>query len=122
MKKWQSILLLFLFVSNTLSILAMSTWYMQDRDYFIKNFCVNTEKKELNCNGRCHLQKQFREDQNSKSEQIAIPVLELEFTCNCDTCIPERLPTDYINHQSTLHVGAYTPPTLSKDIPPPNII
>ena len=122
MKKWQSILLLFLFVSNTLSILAMSTWYMQDRDYFIKNFCVNTEKKELNCNGRCHLQKQFGEDQNPKSEQIAIPVLELEFTYNGDICIPERLPADYINHQSTLHIGAYTPPNLSKDIPPPNII
>jgi hypothetical protein len=30
-------------------------WYLADNDSFTSVFCENTEKPELQCNGKCHL-------------------------------------------------------------------
>ena len=47
--------------------------YELNTAYIIDNFCVNTDKPELKCNGKCHLSKQIQEDSENKSETPASP-------------------------------------------------
>ncbi|OEK09747.1 hypothetical protein A8C32_13475 [Flavivirga aquatica] len=35
-------------------------YYELNIDYIIENYCVNKEKPELQCNGKCHLATQLR--------------------------------------------------------------
>lgn len=100
----------------------MSTWYLQNQDYFTENFCVNKDKKELECHGRCHLQKQFGEETNNDNSQISVPVLELEFTTDETVSIPKRVLVCFVNHESVFKETDYLTPTLKTIIPPPNTI
>ncbi len=34
-------------------------YYQLNIDYIIETYCVNTDKPELQCNGKCHLAKQL---------------------------------------------------------------
>ncbi|GAA3783711.1 hypothetical protein GCM10022271_15030 [Corallibacter vietnamensis] len=44
-------------------------YYELNIDYIIKTYCINTDKPELKCNGKCHLAKQLNlETQNSEDE------------------------------------------------------
>ncbi|GHC48191.1 hypothetical protein SAMN05421855_101252 [Ulvibacter litoralis] len=35
-------------------------YYELNIDYIIETYCVNTDKPELQCNGKCHLSKQLQ--------------------------------------------------------------
>ena len=39
--------------------------------YIIENFCENTDKPEMHCDGKCHLTKQIQADSEQKSETPA---------------------------------------------------
>jgi hypothetical protein len=48
-------------------------------DYIIQTYCVNTDKPEFQCNGKCHLanQLQFQNDENTTDNNInTIALLE----------------------------------------------
>ena len=47
--------------------LAQVAYYELNIDYIIENYCVNTDKPELQCNGKCHLAKQFQVDATANS-------------------------------------------------------
>lgn len=42
--------------------------YQMNMDFVIENFCENTDKLEMHCNGKCHLKKQIEQEENQKSE------------------------------------------------------
>lgn len=48
-------------------------------DYIIETYCVNKEKPELQCNGKCHLAKQMQTPTTSDNEQALISVVESFF-------------------------------------------
>ena len=120
MTKWSSILFLLIFTANAMSIAVMGIWYMNNQDYFTDNFCINKEKVEMKCNGRCHLQKQFSETPEKKSkEQVSVPVLELEFMSLSHATILPRVSSANIQHHFrgiNLH---YYPPFLFTEERPP---
>ena len=44
-------------------------------DYIIENFCINKEKPELKCNGKCHLAKQLQVvSKNDKNSDIVVNI------------------------------------------------
>ncbi|MFT7102484.1 MAG: hypothetical protein ACJAYA_001052 [Bacteroidia bacterium] len=45
--------------------------YEMNTAYIIDNFCENTDKPEMKCNGKCHLTKQIQADSDQKSETPA---------------------------------------------------
>ncbi len=60
-------------------------WYLIGNGSFEKAFCINQEKPELQCHGKCHLAKLAREEQEQKQSQTPSPANE-----------EERLRTSYI--------------------------
>lgn len=50
-------------------------YYELNIDYIIETYCINKEKPELQCNGKCHLAKQLqltKSSDNNKSVNILI--------------------------------------------------
>lgn len=52
--------------AGSTSLLVLN--YQVNTDFIIKNFCENTDKPEMHCNGKCHLNKQIEQEENQKSE------------------------------------------------------
>nr|WP_321223196.1 hypothetical protein [uncultured Psychroserpens sp.] len=52
-------------------------YYQLNLDYIIETYCVNKEKPELQCNGKCHLAKQLQVTQTKiyNNEESAINVI-----------------------------------------------
>ncbi len=78
MKKWIflfSIGLSALIMFNTLRVSYTFINYKLDPIGFIENYCVNIDKPELKCNGKCHLKKV---SQSTEGEKEAIKFLNYE--------------------------------------------
>jgi len=76
--------LAFVFIIQMMSASMILLNYEVNTAYIIENFCENTDKPELKCNGKCHLIKQIKADSEQKSEtpasltELTVFVLALE--------------------------------------------
>lgn len=50
--------------------------YVANKDYIAEVLCVNKEKVQLNCQGKCYLMQQLRAQENDKNPEI--PKVSLE--------------------------------------------
>lgn len=64
------LLLLYLFIF--LKPVGPYIAYLARKDYIIEKFCINTEKPEMQCGGKCHLEKQVKEA-HDKSDDEPLP-------------------------------------------------
>lgn len=64
------------FIAQMMSTSLILLNYKLNTSYIIENFCENTDKPELNCNGKCHLAKQIKADTDQRSE-TPVPVTEI---------------------------------------------
>ncbi|MBU2940778.1 hypothetical protein KO494_14615 [Lacinutrix sp. C3R15] len=55
-------------------------YYELNIDYIVNTYCVNTDKPELKCNGKCHLAKQLQSVSNDTKNNDAISSLIEAFT------------------------------------------
>jgi len=69
MKKSISIFFLALYFTTVFSAFLPYIEYLVNYDYISTVLCVNKEKKEIDCNGKCHLEKQI---ENIVTAQIPI--------------------------------------------------
>lgn len=116
------VILLFLFTINFKSFITIS--YFVNQAEIIEIFCINKEKPELKCNGKCHLELQLTEVE-SITENYPFTLsnveysLEISFSLLEDNIIfqpknNELLEPNYSNHTSSTIDGYNS--TLS---PPP---
>lgn len=59
MKKISVILLLLSFAARPVYQMGYFAYFELNLDYIIKTYCINEDKPELNCNGKCHLVEQL---------------------------------------------------------------
>jgi len=60
--------LAFLVLSNTFYVALTYTYYFVDPSGFTAQFCVNTDKPEMKCNGKCHLKEVSKKDATNDKE------------------------------------------------------
>ena len=51
--------------------------YQVNKDYIIENYCINKEKPEMKCNGKCHMKKML--SKTKESEQESFPAGTINF-------------------------------------------
>ncbi|MEZ4979165.1 MAG: hypothetical protein R2772_07690 [Chitinophagales bacterium] len=72
--------LLFIISANHLLIFA---WYLANQEAITEQFCVNKDKPELQCNGKCHLNDVLasnnKEDGSSSKFTISSEIFLLQF-------------------------------------------
>lgn len=60
MKKIFLYILLIAFAFRPIYFVGQVLYFQLNIDYIIETYCVNKEKPELQCNGKCHLAKQLQ--------------------------------------------------------------
>ncbi len=85
LRKAFAIIMIFAVSAHTGGEAFLYFWYLIGNGSFEKAFCINQERPELQCHGKCHLAKLAREEQEQKQPQTPSPVSE-----------EERLRTFYI--------------------------
>lgn len=75
MKNWKfilSILFSTLILYNSLRVSITYIYYNVDTAGFIEALCENKDKPELECNGKCHLNKIIKTNNDEKNKPIEI--------------------------------------------------
>ena len=68
LKKLFVYILLISFAIRPFFFVGQVLYYHLNIDYIIETYCINTDKPELQCNGKCHLSKQLNLAKNEESE------------------------------------------------------
>lgn len=60
MQRIVAVILLCSLISHSLMKLGVVAWYELNKDYVAEVLCINKDKPELECNGKCYLNKQLK--------------------------------------------------------------
>lgn len=122
MKDQHSIVVL-LFVSlisfNSIKSAIMISFYMVDTRNFVELFCVNKEKPELECNGKCELSKLAESDTREKPTYLDVLQKEIVLFYS-DSCSPQPkklaqnalVANEYLNNYRFLFTSEFILPPI----------
>ena len=71
-----SLFLVFLYLVAMLKPIAPFVEYAINYDYISKVLCINTDKPELSCNGKCQLMQKLEEQQEKDYQSLRIQMDE----------------------------------------------
>lgn len=60
----------------------MLGFYLVDNEDFTELFCINKEKPELECNGKCEVSKIAQQEQDQKEKSTVLDLLQYESVYN----------------------------------------
>lgn len=69
--------------------------YEFNKEYIIKNYCVNKNRPQLHCDGKCYLAKKLRAAQDKDERQSKISAIRflLEVYHRCQNCFKDIITT-----------------------------
>jgi len=110
--------LIFLFVVSQQAVVIMH--FKLNQQAIIKEFCVNINKPELQCNGNCHLSKELQKTEQSDSEKIMTTKnFDLAFDSNPEfeietpNVIDNKLKMRYVEfHHKEPYLEILVPPPM----------
>ena len=74
--------------------------YQLRKDYIMEFLCINRDKLELQCEGKCHLKKELKKsEQSDKQANEKVRKQELPVTLYCQTLF--RLPAHDASHTAS---------------------
>lgn len=125
-KKQVAILLTFLFISVGCRDLMTILYFYTNQSYIAQNICINKDKPEKMCKGKCFLAKQFEEERNEKSEDAPSPRLFDHFQLKVITTDdrPNDLdpPLQHVNIEWGLLAHSYNSGYYSSPFQPPELL
>lgn len=71
LKKYIAILFVLVLSARPMYYMGQVAYYELNIDYIIETYCVNVDKPEMQCNGKCHLAKQLQIDANNSGDDDA---------------------------------------------------
>lgn len=75
MKRFYSIVLISVFLTYLLSQNMIIIVYLIDVQTYTELYCENTDKPEMECNGKCHLSKELAKGQQEKQDSERTQIL-----------------------------------------------
>ena len=99
-----SLLILLIAFQQTLLIVH----YHINRDFIEKAYCVNKDKKEMDCHGKCHLKKSIEDTSKTSDKLLNLKdidiVLVQPFSFEASIVpVAEELPAFFFKEQLLLH-------------------
>lgn len=121
-KRVFSFIFLLLFLSASLHQATLLGVYLLNQDFITETFCVNKDKPELSCNGKCHLKDMvaMAEDDKAGDSQLGIEFTMLPvFFEKTEAYMPKpsfnSVKTSYVIQVlfASYHHGAFHPPEIA---------
>ncbi|HPG08346.1 MAG TPA: hypothetical protein P5275_12095 [Saprospiraceae bacterium] len=75
MKRVLALLLAFILLALSCKDLIIYTIYQLDQSFIVENYCINKDRPELLCSGRCFIEQQITLDKNQKEDSAGIQTL-----------------------------------------------
>ncbi|UOQ78013.1 hypothetical protein MUN84_05160 [Hymenobacter sp. 5516J-16] len=92
MRKAIAILLLFSLSVHCAGQLGIAASWWLNQDYIARVLCINRDKPQLKCNGKCHLRKQLKAvAEHEKKQQPSSKQVFPEITLFCVVAAPLRV-------------------------------
>lgn len=102
-KKGIAFILLLIFILQTFYASGFTIWFYANRTAIAKEHCINKNRPELKCDGKCFLNKKMREAGQHQDEEAPLHIKQLlegsPFTLSGNTPQLET-PSFRITHQS----------------------
>ena len=121
LKHFGSIFLLFALMMQSLLQLGMLTYYSINVDSITEEYCVNKDKPELCCKGKCYITKQLNQTSQdlpakSSANNNLIPDIEVSELCSIPS--PNVLSFFLKGKSDNLYLSQYH----SENLRPPSMI
>lgn len=98
-------------LSQTMNSVIIFAGYALNKDYITKTYCINKDKPKLHCNGKCHLAKELK----SQEEKESIPVNPIKEKIETVVYLSVSNPFQLYNNSTIEHfLTPYTEKTLSE--------
>lgn len=62
-------------IVSTQGLLLVQGAYVLRQDFVVEHLCVNLDRPEVHCNGKCHLRKQLDEQQERDGQRAGLELL-----------------------------------------------
>ncbi len=100
-----SISLLILFISNNIFKAAIIFNYWQNKANIIANCCINKNKPELNCNGKCFVGSELNKLETEKEKNTSLHMMLQDFemmlsNTESNTSVQKLVLKNWINKSS----------------------
>jgi hypothetical protein len=121
LKHLGSIFLLFALMMQSLLQLGMLTYYSINIDAITEDYCINKDKPEMCCKGKCYITKQLNQtsqDLPAKSSTINHLIPDIEVTELYSMPTPNVLSFFLSRMSDNLYLSQFT----SEHLHPPNLI
>ncbi|OYX24382.1 MAG: hypothetical protein B7Z16_00475 [Algoriphagus sp. 32-45-6] len=79
-KTWLHIALVLLILLNGMGYTLIQIHFFMDREQITALYCINKDKPELECDGKCELTKRLSEAKNQNESEAEITLEELHLT------------------------------------------
>jgi len=76
--------------------------YLLRKDFIIENFCINRNKEEIKCNGKCHLKEQVKKEASQQQDENAPVPLPNERNEATDYLIGQKLANNPYQYQALI--------------------
>jgi len=76
-KKTIAVILLLVFTLQTFYTSVFTVWFFANRKAITKEHCINKDKPELKCDGKCFLNKQLKENNQHQEEEAPLQIKQL---------------------------------------------
>ncbi len=95
--------------------------YVVNQDYIAEFLCVNKDKSELNCKGKCYLMKQLQEQEDEKRQNLPRIVMEeypigfitlLRLNVDSEATTPLKIESAYITNYQFLYLSDNLKPPI----------
>ncbi|WP_044202188.1 hypothetical protein [Echinicola pacifica] len=99
-------------VLNSMVFSVIKMDYAMNKQYIIDNFCVNQDKPEMHCDGKCFLMEKLNEAKQQQEDQPG----SIDFSRDFGLFILQENTIGFIsNHLITyIHQSPYAPSILNK--------
>lgn len=109
--------------------LGIGTWFIINQSEIIEQFCINKENEALQCNGKCHLNKQIalienhdtEQENNSEEQSNKVPTVQ-EFIETSSDCNPFLIKISSSKQKTYYRINYYEHPYLFIEKAPPQYI
>ncbi|HEX8356616.1 MAG TPA: hypothetical protein VF610_04360 [Segetibacter sp.] len=122
MKQLTTILLILIVFLQTFSRFVIEADYLLNKSYIASVLCVNKAKPKMNCNGKCYMAKQLKEEHkqdqqtpSAKKSKIEVQLFSLAESPQLNNCIKSNYIKHISNYRitlSTFHPAIFHPPAV----------
>ncbi len=110
MKKLTAVFFVLIFAAQSLYTAGFTAWFHINRAYIVKKHCINKNRPQLKCDGKCFLAQKIKEAEKQQEQEQSPGLKEWVEIAPCAVSFIEynlpltiSLSTDFFDYKNNYH-------------------